>query len=69
MVQFRDVLGEKYGGRPVFLAYYDSCWRTHDVVNQRTGLPAAMEAGVVDTPWSFEELSDRVMGNGRAAAA
>ncbi len=53
----------------VFLAYYSFCWRTHDVVNQRTRLPAAMEAGVVDTLWSFEELFDRVMGRERAAAA
>ena len=31
--------------------------------------PAAMNAGVVDTLWSFEELFDRVMGGSYAIAA
>ncbi len=53
----------------VFLAYYNFCWRTHDVVGKRTRLPAAMEAGVIDTLWNFEELFDRVMGGKLATAA
>ena len=40
----------------VFPGYYNFCWRTHDVVNQRTRLPAAMEAGEVETLWSFETV-------------
>jgi hypothetical protein len=53
----------------VFLTYCNFCWRTHDVVNNRARLSAAMEAGVVDALWSPEELVDRVMGGKSAAAA
>jgi hypothetical protein len=35
----------------------------------RYRVPAAMAAGVVDRLWTFEELFDRVMGNGQAMAA
>ena len=46
-----------------FLAYYNFCWRTHDAIQKRTRLPAAMAAGVTESLLSFEELFDRVMGN------
>ncbi len=66
---FSKKLENLEAARAVFLCFYNFVWRTHDVVNGRTRLPAAMEAGVVDTLWSFEELFDRVMGNERAKAA
>ncbi len=47
----------------IFLAYYNFCWRTHDVVNDKTRLPAAMAAGVAETLMTFEQLFDAVMGN------
>ncbi|MGO8745253.1 MAG: IS1 family transposase [Thermoguttaceae bacterium] len=47
----------------VFLAYYNFVWRTHDVLNGRTRLPAAMAAGVIDELWDFERLYDEVMGH------
>jgi hypothetical protein len=53
----------------MFLAFYNFCWRTHDVEAKRNRRPAAMAAGVVDTLWSFEELFDRVMGESYAIAA
>jgi IS1 family transposase len=53
----------------VFLAYYNWCWRTRQPKGGRLRKPAAMNAGVVDTLWSFEELFDRVMGGKRAMAA
>ncbi len=53
----------------MFLAYYNFVWRTYDVVGERTRLPAAMAAGVVDTLWSFEDLFDAVMAQGYAMAA
>ena len=53
----------------MFLAFYNFVWRTRDVEDGRTRLPAAMAAGVVDTLWSFENLFDRVMGGGYAIAA
>ncbi len=53
----------------VFLAYYNWCWRTRQPHGGRLRKPAAMNAGVVDTLWSFEELFDRVMGGNYAIAA
>jgi IS1 family transposase len=53
----------------MFLAYYNFVWRTHDVIGERTRLPAAMAAGVVDRLMSFEDLFDAVMGEGYAMAA
>ena len=53
----------------MFLAYYNFVWRTRDVKQGRTRLPAAMAAGVVKTLWSFEDLFDRVMGGRYAIAA
>jgi hypothetical protein len=53
----------------MFLAYYNFVWRTHDVLGERTRLPAAMAAGVVKTLMSFEDLFDVVMGEGYAMAA
>ncbi len=53
----------------MFLAYYNFVWRTHDVLGERTRLPAAMAAGVVDRLMSFEDLFDAVMGEGYAMAA
>jgi hypothetical protein len=53
----------------MFLAYYNFCWRTRDVEEGRNRLPAAMMAGAVDSLWSFENLSDAVMGGGYAMAA
>lgn len=53
----------------MFLAYYNFCWRTRDVENGRTRLPAAMAAGVVKSLWSFENLFDRAMGGQHAIAA
>jgi IS1 family transposase len=46
-----------------FLAYYNFCWRTHDALQKRTRLPAAMAAGVTDGLMSFEELFDKVMAS------
>jgi hypothetical protein len=53
----------------MFLAYYNFCWRTRDVAEGRTRLPAAMAAGITGRLWSFEELFDAVMGTGYAIAA
>ena len=53
----------------MFLAYYNFCWRTRDVLNGRTRLPAAMLAGVVDRLMSFDDLFDAVMGTQYAIAA
>ncbi len=53
----------------MFLAYYNFVWRTRDVIEGRTRLPAAMAAGVVNTLWSFEDLFDAVRGEGYAIAA
>jgi len=53
----------------MFLAYYNFVWRTHDVLGERTRLPAAMAAGVVDRLMSFEDLFDAVMADGYAMAA
>jgi len=53
----------------MFLAYYNFVWRSRDVAEGRTRLPAAMAAGVVKTLWSFEDLFDAVMGDGYAIAA
>jgi IS1 family transposase len=53
----------------MFLAYYNFVWRTYDVVGERTRVPAAMAAGVVDRLMSFEDLFDAVMGEGYAMAA
>ena len=53
----------------VFLAYYNFCWRTRDVVEGRTRLPAAMAAGVTGRLWSFAELFDAVMAGSYAIAA
>jgi hypothetical protein len=40
-----------------------------DVDHVENRVPAAMAAGVVDTLMSFEQLFDRVMGEGYAMAA
>lgn len=54
----------------VFLAFYNFCWRTRKPGKSgQYRLPAAMNAGVTDTLWSFEQLFDRVMGGGYAIAA
>lgn len=53
----------------MFLAYYNFCWRTRDVNEGRTRLPAAMATGVVKTLRTFEDLFDHVMGGGYAIAA
>ncbi len=53
----------------MFLAYYNFCWRTRDVEEGRTRLPAAMVAGVTDSLMSFEQLFDAVMGGNYANAA
>ena len=53
----------------VFLAYYNFVWRTHDVLNNRTRLPAAFAAGVIDELWDFERLYDEVMGTEENQAA
>lgn len=53
----------------MFMAYYNFVWRTQDVVNGRTRVPAAMAAGVVDRLWSFEDLFGAVMGHKTAVAA
>ena len=53
----------------MFLAYYNFVWRTHDVLGERTRLPAAMAAGVVKTLMSFEDLFDAVMAERYAMAA
>ncbi len=45
----------------MFMAYYNFCWRTHDVVNNKTRLTAAMAVGKTDAPMTFEQLFDRVM--------
>ena len=47
----------------VFLAYCNFCWRSYDVNAEKTRLPAAMAAGVIDTLVSFEGLFDRVTGS------
>jgi len=47
----------------MFLAYYNFVWRTHDVNEGRTRLPAAMAVGVTESLMSFDELFDKVMGN------
>ena len=47
----------------MFLAYYNFVWRTHDAVNERTRLPAAMAVGVTENLMTFEDLFDKVMGN------
>jgi hypothetical protein len=39
----------------MFLPYYNFCWRTRDVEEGRTRLPAAMMAGVVNSLWDFED--------------
>ena len=44
----------------MFVAYYNSVWRTHDAVNKRQRVPAAMLAGATDRLWSFEDLFDAV---------
>ena len=53
----------------MFLAYYDFVWRTRDVAEGRTRLPAAMAAGVVNTLWSFEDPFNAVAGGDYAMAA
>ena len=53
----------------MFLAYYNFCWRTRDVEEGRTRLPAAMMAGVVNSLWDFEDLYDAVTSGGYAIAA
>ena len=53
----------------MFLTFYNFCWRTHDVVNGRTRLSAAMAAGGTQTLMSFENLFDRVMGQRTSCAA
>ncbi|MGO8748759.1 MAG: hypothetical protein ACLQNE_22540 [Thermoguttaceae bacterium] len=53
----------------VFLAFYDFAWRTRDVLNGRTRLPAAMAAGIIDELWDFERLYDEVMGADENQAA
>ena len=45
----------------MFMAYYNFCWRTYDVVNNKTRLPAAMAVGKADAPMSFDQLFDKVM--------
>jgi hypothetical protein len=44
----------------MFLAYYNSCWRTRLPEEGKLRLPAAMAAGVTDRLWTFEELFDAV---------
>jgi hypothetical protein len=46
----------------MFLAYDNFVWRTRDVEEGRSRLPAAMAAGVVNRLTSFEDLFDAVMG-------
>ena len=53
----------------MFLAYYNFCWRTRDVLHGRTRLPAAMMAGVVDRLMSFENLFDAITSSQHAMAA
>ena len=53
----------------MFLAFYNFCWRTRDVVGGGNRLPAAMAAGVTGTLMSFEQVLDAVMGSGYAMAA
>jgi IS1 family transposase len=46
------------------IAYYNFVWRSRENDGQRTGrkrLPAAMQAGIVDTLWTMEDLYDAVM--------
>jgi hypothetical protein len=45
----------------MFLAYYNFVWRTRDVVEGGSRLPAAMAAGVTSTLMSFEQLFDAAM--------
>ena len=46
---------------PMFLAYYDSCWRVRlPDKSGRYHAPAVMEAGIVKNLWSFERLYDEV---------
>ncbi len=44
-------------------------WRTRKPDEGKCRLPAAMMAGMVDSLWSFENLSDAVMGGKCAMAA
>jgi hypothetical protein len=53
----------------MFLAYNNFVWRTRDVNEGRSRLPAAMAAGVVNRLMSFADLFDAVMGEGYAMAA
>jgi IS1 family transposase len=53
----------------MFLAFYNFCWRTRDVIEGGSRLPAAMAAGVTSTLMSFEQLFDTIMGGGYAMAA
>jgi len=45
----------------MFFAFYNFVWRTHDAVNNRQRVPAAMLAGVTDRLWTFEDLYDSVI--------
>ena len=45
------------------------CWRTRDVEGGRTRLPAVLAAGIVNALWSFENLSDAVMGTSQGRMA
>ena len=60
---FSKKLADLEAAIAIFLAYYNFCWRTYDVVNERTRLPAAMAAGMTETLMTFEQLLDAVMGN------
>jgi IS1 family transposase len=51
------------------IANYNFCWRSRENDGLRTGRkrpPPAMQAGIVDTLWSFADLYDHVIGDARA---
>ena len=62
--------GEPRSGLQMFVAYYNFCWRTRlPGKSGRYRVPAAMAVRVIDSLWSFEDLSDRVTGESHAIAA
>lgn len=66
---FSKKLENREAACAMFLAYWNFVWRSYDVVNQKTRLPAAMAAGVVKTLCSFEDLFDAVIGGKNQAIA
>jgi hypothetical protein len=61
---FSKKLGNLEAACEMFLAYCNFCWRTRELIEGRTRLPAAMAPGVVDRLISFEDLFDAVMRGG-----